>query len=119
VKGAVRYNEPFYRHFGGRLINFLIRRLILPRLQDTQCGFKCFRADVAQDLFGRQLLDGWAFDIEVLFLAEKAGYRIVEIPIDWYYRSESKVSALQDALRMVSDIFRIRSNMRRGRYDVP
>lgn len=117
VQGAVRYNEPFYRHFGGRVINFLIRLLILPNLQDTQCGFKCFRAEAAEDLFRRQLMDGWSFDIEVLYLAERSGYKIVEVPVNWYYRSESKVSALRDAYRMVSDIFLIRANMRRGQYD--
>ncbi len=116
VRGAVRYDEPFYRHFGGRVINFLIRLLILPHLQDTQCGFKCFRDEAAKDLFGRQLMDGWSFDIEVLYLAERRGYKIVEVPVNWYYRSESKVSALPDAYRMVTDIFRIRGNMRRGLY---
>jgi dolichyl-phosphate beta-glucosyltransferase len=117
VHGAIRYEEPFYRHFGGRLINFLIRLLILPKLQDTQCGFKCFRAEAAENLFRRQRLDGWSFDIEVLYLAECNGDRIVEVPVHWYYRSESKVNALRDAFRMISDIFRIRSNMRHGLYD--
>lgn len=118
VAGAVRYNEPFYRHFGGRFINYMIRVLILPQLQDTQCGFKCFRAEVAEDLFGRQLLNGWSFDVEVLYLAERAGYKIAEIPVNWYYRTESKVSALPDAMRMISDIFQMRANMRRGLYNV-
>lgn len=99
------------------MINFLIRLLILPKLQDTQCGFKCFRAEAAESLFKRQRLDGWSFDIEVLHMAQHDGYRIVEVPIDWYYRSESKVSALPDALRMIRDIFLIRANMRRGLYD--
>jgi dolichyl-phosphate beta-glucosyltransferase len=117
IHGAIRYDEPFYRHFGGRLINLLIRVLILPRLQDTQCGFKCFRADVADNLFRRQRLDGWSFDIEVLYLAERDGARIVEVPIHWYYRTESKVNAVRDAFRMISDIFLIRSNMRHGLYD--
>ncbi len=116
VKGAVRYDEPFIRHYGGRLINLMIRLLALPGLHDTQCGFKCFRAEVAEDLFSRQVLDGWSFDVEVLYLAEQAGYKVVEVPIDWYYRHESKVSALPDAFRMVRDIFQIRANMRRGMY---
>ncbi len=116
VKGAVRYDEPFIRHYGGRLINLIIRLLALPGLHDTQCGFKCFRAEVAQDLFSRQVLDGWSFDVEVLYLALRAGYKVVEVPIDWYYRRESKVSALPDALRMVRDIFQIRANVRRGVY---
>jgi glycosyltransferase involved in cell wall biosynthesis len=117
VQGAARYDEPLHRHLGGRLINLMIRLLILPPLQDTQCGFKCFRAAVAEDLFRRQTLQGWSFDIEVLFLAYHRGYRVVEIPVDWYYRSESKVSAVRDALRMLGDIFRIRDNARRGLYD--
>lgn len=116
IKGAVRYDEPMHRHLGGRFINLLIRLLILPKLQDTQCGFKCFRAAVADDLFRRQTLDGWSFDIELLFIAARRGYRIAEVPIDWYYRAESKVSALHDALQMIRDIFRIRSNARRGVY---
>ncbi len=117
VRGAVRYDEPFFRHYGGRLINLMIRLLALPGLQDTQCGFKCFRAGVAEDLFRRQVLDGWSFDVEVLYLAEHSGYKVVEVPIDWYYRHESKVSALPDAYRMLRDIFRVRANMRRGLYN--
>lgn len=117
ARGAVRYNEPFYRHIGGRGINLIIRLLILPGLNDTQCGFKCFRADAAEKLFKRQTLFGWSFDIELLFLAKRHGYRVAEIPIHWYYRDESKVSALRDALRMIGDIFRIHLNAWRGRYD--
>jgi glycosyltransferase involved in cell wall biosynthesis len=117
VEGARRYDEPLHRHLGGRFINLLIRLLILPPLQDTQCGFKCFRAAAADDLFGRQTLDGWSFDIELLYLAYRRGYRVREVPVDWYYRSESKVSALRDAFRMINDIFRIRLNARRGLYD--
>ena len=117
AKGAVRYNEPSYRHLGGRGINFLIQTLILPGLNDTQCGFKCFRAGVAEDIFKRQTLLGWSFDIELLYIARRHGYRIVEIPIHWYHFSESKVSALRDAVRMIQDIFRIHVKARRGIYD--
>ncbi len=117
VQGAVRYNEPFYRHFGGRGINFLIQALILPGLNDTQCGFKCFRAEVAKDLFGLQTLYGWSFDIELLYIARRHGYRLREIPIHWSHFSDSKVSALRDALQMIRDIFRIHANARQGRYD--
>lgn len=116
AKGSARYNEPSYRHWGGRGINFLIQTLILPGLNDTQCGFKCFRARVAEDIFKRQTLHGWSFDIELLYIARRHGYRIVEIPIHWYHFSDSKVSALRDAVRMISDIFRIHANARRGLY---
>jgi dolichyl-phosphate beta-glucosyltransferase len=117
VAGARRFDEPAHRHLGGRLVNLIIRSLILPTLQDTQCGFKCFRAPIAEDLFRRQTMDGWSFDIELLFVAYRRAYRVVEIPIDWHYRRESKVSALRDALGMTLDIFRIRANALRGAYD--
>jgi dolichyl-phosphate beta-glucosyltransferase len=117
AQGAVRHNEPSYRHLGGRGINFIIQALILPGLNDTQCGFKCFRAEVAEDVFRRQTLHGWSFDIELLYIARRHGYRIVEIPIDWYHFSDSKISALRDSVHMIEDIFRIRANARRGVYN--
>jgi glycosyltransferase involved in cell wall biosynthesis len=116
--GAVRYDEPAYRHLGGRAINLAIRFLILPGMNDTQCGFKCFRAETAEALFRMQTLTGWSFDIEVLYLARRLGRRIHEVPIHWYFDPDSKVSAVRDAIRMVGDIFRIHLNALRGRYDL-
>jgi dolichyl-phosphate beta-glucosyltransferase len=115
--GAVRFNEPSYRHWGGRAINLVIRLLILPGLQDTQCGFKCFSAEASKRLFNLQTLPGWSFDIELLFLARRANMRIREIPIHWYFGDNSKVSAVRDALNMIRDIFRIHRNARSGQYD--
>jgi glycosyltransferase involved in cell wall biosynthesis len=117
--GAVRYGEPAYRHLGGRLINTLIRLLALPGLHDTQCGFKCFRAAVVPDLFGHQTLPGWSFDIELLFIARRRGYRIVEVPIPWYFNPDSKLNAVHDAWQMALDILTIRRQARRGVYDAP
>jgi dolichyl-phosphate beta-glucosyltransferase len=114
--GAVRYNEPAYRHIGGRLINTMIRWLALPGLQDTQCGFKCFRAAVAEDLFRLQTLPGWSFDIEIIYLARKRGMRIVEVPIHWYFNPETKLHAYKDAIQMAKDILKIRRNDRMGLY---
>lgn len=114
--GAVRYNEPAVRHLGGRLINTMIRWLALPGLQDTQCGFKCFRAAVAEDLFKRQTMAGWSFDVEILYIARKRNYQVVEVPIPWYYSSDSKINALQDTLKMGKDILQIRRNDKNGLY---
>ena len=114
--GAVRYHEPAYRHLGGRLINWMIRLLALPDLQDTQCGFKCLRDAVAEDLFGSLSLTGWSFDIEMLYLARLRGYRIVEVPIPWYFSTDSKVNPLKDSLKMGLDILRMRRNAGRGFY---
>jgi len=115
--GAVRYNEPYYRHLTGRVFNMLIRFMVLPDLQDTQCGFKCLRARVARDIFPFQTLTGWAFDVELLYIARQHGYRILEIPIDWYFNADSKVRVLRDSWRMFIDLLVIRRNARRGLYD--
>jgi glycosyltransferase involved in cell wall biosynthesis len=115
--GAVRYNEPFYRHITGRVFNSLIRILVLPALNDTQCGFKMFRADVAEDLFRHQTLMGWSFDVELLYIASCRGYPILEIPIPWYFNPESKVNVFRDSWRMFLDLLAIRRNGRKGLYD--
>ena len=117
AKGAVRYDEPSYRHLGGRVINFLIQLFILPGLNDTQCGFKCFSAKIADDIFNLQTLNGWSFDIELLYIARRHKYTVQEIPIHWVHHPETKVSAVRDAIRMIQDIFRIRANAVRGIYD--
>ncbi len=116
--GAIRYNEPAYRHFVGRIFNLLIRTLALPGFNDTQCGFKCWRAEVAEDLFPYQTLTGWAFDVEILYIARQRGYRIVELPIPWHYNADSKVEVVRDSLEMARDLLRIRRNSWRGRYRV-
>ncbi len=117
--GAVRYNEPFYRHLGGRLINLTIRLLALPGMQDTQCGFKCFRAAIAEDLFSSLTLSGLSFDVELLYIAKKRGYRIAEIPIPWYFMAESKVNLIHDTFKLVLDILTVRRNDRSGLYRRP
>ena len=115
--GAVRYNEPAYRHFVGRGFNLLIRLLALPGLKDTQCGFKCFRDEVAEKLFRRQTLTGWSFDVEILYIGRRYGFRTVEVPIPWYYNAESKINVLRDSLRMGVDLLTIRWNDWRGIYE--
>lgn len=117
--GAVRYNEPAYRHWGGRAINLLIRLLALPGLHDTQCGFKCFRAPVSRDLFRLQTFSGISFDVETLYIARMRGYRIIELPIPWYFDPESRIRLLTDTLSLLRDLLVIRRNARRGLYDPP
>jgi len=117
AQGAVRYDEPGYRHFGGRVINSMIRTLALPGLQDTQCGFKCFRGAVAEDLFSQQTIMGWAFDVEILYIARQRGYSILELPIPWYFNEQTHLSPVSDAMRIFFDLLRIRSTASRGLYD--
>lgn len=119
VAGAVRYGEPSYRHLMGRVFNFLVRLLAVPGIQDTQCGFKCFSRETAQCVFPLQTIDGWGFDVEVLYIARRHGVAIVEIPVEWYYGEDSRVRPLQDTVNMLSELFRIRRNGRAGLYDGP
>jgi dolichyl-phosphate beta-glucosyltransferase len=114
--GAIRYNEPFHRHLGGRIINQMIRVLALPGLQDTQCGFKCFHKPAAEELFRRMTLTGWSFDIEIIYLARLLDYRLVEVAIPWYFNPASKLNLMQDALKMMADILTIRRKARQGFY---
>jgi dolichyl-phosphate beta-glucosyltransferase len=116
VNGAVRYYEPILRHWIGRIFNLLVQILAVPGFKDTQCGFKCFQASAAEDLFRVQKLDGWTFDVEVLYIALQRGYRIVEVPIQWYYHPASRVHVIRDSANMFTDLFRIRRNWKRNDY---
>jgi glycosyltransferase involved in cell wall biosynthesis len=114
--GAVRYDEPSYRHFIGRVFNNIVRIMAVPGFMDTQCGFKCFRGEIADDLFKVQLLDGWTFDVEVLFIAQRRGYRIIEVPINWYYFPGSRIHVVRDSINMFLDLFKIRINWMKNLY---
>ena len=117
IPGARRFVEPIYRHLIGRAFNALVRVLALPGLQDTQCGFKCFRSDVAEVVFPLQTLTGMSFDAEVLFIAHRYGFTIQEVPINWYFNADSRVRLFQDSFKMALDLLTIRHNARRGLYD--
>jgi dolichyl-phosphate beta-glucosyltransferase len=114
--GARRIGEPGYRHLMGRVYNWIIRMVAVDGFDDTQCGFKMFRGEVADWLFRRQQINGWAFDIELLLLAKRQGYRVVEVPIDWYHGEQSKVRPIHDTVTMLAETLRIRLNALRGRY---
>ena len=114
--GSVRVDEPERRHIMGRVFNGLVTRLLVPGFDDTQCGFKCFSGAAADTLFPKQTIDGFAFDVEVLFLARKEGLDIREVPITWYYMEASSVKPVRDTWRMLREVLRIRGNESRGRY---
>ena len=113
--GARRFDEPAYRHLMGRIFNRVVRLLTVRGFQDTQCGFKCFRAEVAEDLFRLQRTKGMGFDVEILFLAVKRGLSIEEMPIDWYHQAVSKVRPGVDTIDMLKDtiVIRLRDITRR------
>ncbi|MBW6466896.1 MAG: glycosyltransferase family 2 protein [Brevefilum sp.] len=117
LPGSQRYDEPGYRHLVGRVFNTMVRWLVLPGIQDSQCGFKCFRGDVAEAVFPLQTMGGMSFDAEVLFIARRMGYRVQEVAIDWYFDPDSRVRLVEDSLRMAFDLLKIRTNAIQGRYE--
>jgi len=116
VAGAVRYDEPWHRHLMGRVFNTIVRVLAVPRLQDTQCGFKMFRAEAAEALFPLQTMNGWSFDVELLYAAQQRGLRIIEIPVHWYYKANTRIKPVRHSIEMFTEVLKIRRNGRRGLY---
>lgn len=123
--GARRVGEPWYRHVMGRIFNRVVRVLALPGIDDTQCGFKAFQRQAALEIFDRTQLHSQTdihgprvsgFDVEVLFLARRLGYRIAEIPVYWQHAPGSKVRPLLDPFRMFGDVIRVRFYALSGRY---
>ena len=124
--GARRVGEPFYRHLMGRVFNWLVRALLLPGIQDTQCGFKLFQREAAGEILGRAQLYRapetvagprvTAFDVELLVVARRLGYRVCPVPVVWTYGERSKVQPAQDTWHNVRDVLRVRINVWRGRY---
>lgn len=108
--------QPWYREMLGRLFNLVVQALATPGIWDTQCGFKLFRGDVADRLFKLQTLDGFAFDVEVLYLARKFRYRIAEVPVRWLNDPNTKVQTLKHGMQMLRDLLVIRLNDLKGRY---
>jgi dolichyl-phosphate beta-glucosyltransferase len=116
IEGARRYDEPGYRHLMGRVFNLIVRLLAVRGIQDTQAGFKCFRRDAARQLFPLQTIDGWGFDVEILFIGQRHGMKIVEVPINWYYKNRSQVRPIQDTYNMFREALTVRLNAWQGRY---
>ncbi len=114
--GARRVGEPAYRHLMGRVFNRVVQALAVPGIEDSQCGFKAFSREAAQAIFSRQRLDGWGFDVEVLYLARRLGYALTVVPLNWEHKENSRVAPVRDSLLMLSDVVRVRLNAWRGRY---
>ncbi len=116
-ESQIMVHQPLYREPLGFLYNDLIQLLVLRGIKDTQCGFKLFRREVARDVFSRQRLSGFAFDVEVLFIARKLGYQIAEIPIRWRNDPNTKINILRHGSNMIADLLRIRWNDWKGLYN--
>ncbi len=119
AESNLELRQPFYREWMGRTFNRIVQHLTVRGIVDTQCGFKAFRGDVARQLFRKQTLTGFAFDVEILFLAQKAGFKIMEVPITWRNSADSRLNPVRDSLRMLREVMIIRLNDWRGVYEEP
>ena len=112
----VRVRQAWWRQAMGRVFNNIVRVVAIPDVRDTQCGFKCFRREAAHRVFALQRSSRFAFDVELLWIARKLGYRVVEVPVTWVNDPSSRVHPVRDALRMLVDLARLRYDDLRGAY---
>jgi len=126
--GAERLNEPFYRHMMGRVFNFLIQSLVLPGIQDSQCGFKLFKGEVAKKLFSKleigsadkEIKDAYtgAWDVEILYMAKVFGYTIKEVSVKWTHVKTTRVNPLRDSFKMLFELLHIKKKALLGKYHI-
>ncbi|MBI4328876.1 MAG: glycosyltransferase family 2 protein [Chloroflexi bacterium] len=116
VHGAIRLGEPASRHLMGRVFNRAVGLLTGLSFSDTQCGFKSFTRPAAEAIFPHQRVHGFGFDVEVLYLARRLGFRVVEVPVEWHYAPGSKIQPWRHSFTMLAEAASVRWNAMRGRY---
>jgi len=104
----ISVSQSWLREHMGKSFNFIMRSIVGLKMEDTQCGFKAFTAKAAEEIFSRQKLDGFSFDVELLFLASKLGYTVSEIPVEWINEPNSRVRMIADPILMFADVVQIR-----------
>lgn len=124
--GAVRRNEPFIRHLMGRVFNYIVQILLVKGLNDTQCGFKLFKHNVCKNIVSKLSLyknskeikvpKVTAFDVEILFVAKKLGYKIKSVPVEWTYVETPRISPLRDSIVNFLDVVKVFVNDKKGNY---
>jgi dolichyl-phosphate beta-glucosyltransferase len=113
---VIPIRQPWYKMIAGDAGNLFIRAAAVPGIRDTQAGFKLFTARAVKDIFPRLTLDRWGFDVEILAVARRLGYRVKELPITWRNDPESKVR-LSSYFDVLAEVLRVRRNLRSGVYD--
>jgi len=125
--GAQRLNEPLYRHIMGRGFNFIVQTLALPGIKDSQCGFKLYKAAAAKNVFSKLKVYGesapvvdkaflGAFDVEMLYVAKKMGYKVKEVPVVWTHVKTTRINPIVDSIKMFKDVLLVRLNDLKGMY---
>jgi len=109
--------QPLYRQIFGRIFNLMLRVTLGLNFKDTQCGFKAFTRQAAQTIFPQQRIERWGFDPELLYLAKKFKFKVVEVPVAWAHREGTRISPLRDGPKMFLEMLRIRWNALSGKYN--
>ncbi len=115
-RSLIGVHQPWWREWAGRIFNRIMRVVVGLPFRDTQCGFKLFRRDALEAIFPKQRIERFGFDVEVLYLARKLGFKTVEVPVRWNHAEGTRVSMLRDSLDMFLDLLRVRWWWRRGLY---
>jgi len=113
----IQVHQPWFREMMGKAFNILVRLLSLRGFKDTQCGFKCFTRKAALEICKRQRMERFSFDVEMLYIAKKLGYKVKEVPVRWVNEPETKVKAVRDSVNMFFDLLRIRLNDMTRKYE--
>jgi dolichyl-phosphate beta-glucosyltransferase len=111
------HRQPLYRQVFGRCFNAVTRAIMQLPFADTQCGFKAFTRHAAQTVFQLQTIERWGFDPEILFIALKRGFRVVEVPVSWAHDERTRMSYLRDGITMLEELVRVRWNALTGHYN--
>lgn len=112
----IRAHQSRFRETAGRFFNLIVKTVLGLPFRDTQCGFKLFRAEAAEQIFAAQTIERWGFDPELLFLARLRGFRVQEVPVVWAHAEGAKIHMFRDSARMFLEVVQIRWNSLRGRY---
>ncbi|MFH1050108.1 MAG: dolichyl-phosphate beta-glucosyltransferase [bacterium] len=104
----VKEHQPFYREFMGKTYNTFVQFLVFKGISDTQCGFKAFTKQATEKIFSTAKINGFSFDVEILFLAKKHGFKVEQVPVEWYNDKRSTVNPIKDSTMMIWELFKIR-----------
>jgi len=113
---SIKIHQPFYREFMGKTFNQIVQLLVVKGIKDTQCGFKGFRNETAKDVFNKSKIDGFGFDVEILYIARRIGYKIKEISVEWFNDEQSKINPIIDSFKMLLEIVRIRNLHKKTKF---
>ena len=112
----IEVEQPKYRQVLGKGFPFIVKTFLIADFKDTQCGFKMFTKEAEKKIFPRQTIQGWAFDVEIIFIAQELGYKIKELPVTWVDKGDSKLSPIKDSFKMFNEIIKIKYNSLKGEY---